>query len=334
MKNIAIIGGGTGTFTLLAGLRKFPSNNTVIVSSADDGGSTGVLRRELGVMPVGDIRQCLVGLSYTDARMRRIFSYRFEKGSLAGHTAGNILLAAAEKTTGSIAEAIALAGKMLNVRGAIIPVTLFPTRLTATYSDGRKVAGEHKIDEPKNPSRASITGLALSPSGPANPQALAALRRADAIIFGPGDLFTSVLPNLLASGVREAVAHSRAKKILITNIMTKPGQTNGFRASDFVRTLNDYLAIGGTAHPIDTAVVNSKKPAASLLIPYRKQKAAYVEPDTAAITALGVDAAAGDFLARRVFARPRGDRLARSALRHDSDKTARIIWKLLETHNP
>ena len=329
MKNIVIIGGGTGTFTLLAGLRKFPSNNAVIVSSADDGGSTGVLRRELGIMPVGDIRQCLVGLSYTDPEMRQVFSYRFEKGSLAGHTVGNILLAAMEKTTGDIETAVTLAGKMLNVRGAIIPVTLFPTKLSAVYADGRKVSGEHEIDEPRKPRSAPITKLSLTPFGPANPRALAILEHADAIVFGPGDLFTSVLPNLLVKGVTETIAASRAKKILVTNIMTKQGQTDGFHASDFVRVLNGYLVVKDIPHPIDVAIINTKKPDASLLTQYKSRKASYVEPDATRIEALGVSAIATDVLARREFGTDRGDRLRRSTLRHDSDKTARTIWKLL-----
>src|SRR5271165_4461323 len=131
MKNIVIIGGGTGTFTLLSGLREYPSNNTVIVSSADDGGSTGVLRKELGVMPPGDIRQCLVGLSYTQDEMKELFNFRFDKGSLAGHSVGNIIIAALEKITGSVDEAINLSSKMLNVRGQVVPVTLKPTLLSA-----------------------------------------------------------------------------------------------------------------------------------------------------------------------------------------------------------
>ncbi|MFY9463160.1 MAG: gluconeogenesis factor YvcK family protein, partial [Candidatus Sungiibacteriota bacterium] len=208
MKNIVIIGGGTGTFTLLAGLRKFPTNNSVIVSSADDGGSTGVLRRELGIMPVGDIRQCLVGLSYTDDAMRNLFSYRFDRGTLAGHTVGNIILAGLEKTAGSMEKAIALAGAMLNVRGAVLPVTLVSTTLAATYADGKKVSGEHLIDEPRTHRTSPIVSLKLTPAAPANPAALTALEKADAIVFGPGDLFTSVLPNLIVKGVAERIRAS------------------------------------------------------------------------------------------------------------------------------
>lgn len=329
MKNIVIIGGGTGTFTLLSGLRTFPSNNSVIVSSADDGGSTGVLRRELGVMPLGDIRQCLIGLSYTEPEMKALFSYRFQKGSLAGHAAGNIILAALEKTTGSIEQAVALAARMLNVRGEIIPVTLFPTTLTATYRNGKRITGEHRVDAPQKHPHAAITALRLSPRAPANPLALAALARADAIIFGPGDLFTSVLPNLIVKGVREAVLASRAKKILITNIMTKRGQTDGFRASDFVRVLGEYLGGNGARRALDAAIVNTKKPEPARLTRYRKEHAQFVACDADRIKALGVSAAVADLLARDAVARVAGDPLERSTLRHDSEKTARIIWKLL-----
>ena len=329
MKNIVIIGGGTGTFTLLAGLRKFPTNNSVIVSSADDGGSTGVLRRDLGVMPVGDIRQCLVGLSYTNDAIRDLFSYRFTHGTLAGHTVGNIILAGLEKTAGDIEKAIALAGTLLNVRGAVLPVTLTPTILSATYRDGRTVRGEHHIDEPRTRRTSPIVSLKLTPTVPANPAALAALEKADAMVFGPGDLFTSVLPNLLVKGVAERIRASSAKKIVITNIMTKPGQTDGFSASDFIRVIAAYLSIKTAPCIPDIALINTKKPPASRLAQYKKQGAAPVTPDSTAIRALGVAVIAADMLSRHAYRPPAGDHLARSALRHDSDKTAKIIWKLI-----
>lgn len=329
MKNIVIIGGGTGTFTLLAGLRKFPANNSVIVSSADDGGSTGVLRRELGVMPVGDIRQCLVGLSYTDDALRDLFSYRFDRGSLAGHAVGNIILAGLEKTTGDIEKAIAVASALLNVRGAVLPATLAPTTLSAVYADGRRVSGEHRIDEPAIHRAVSITALKLTPAVPANPRALVALEQADAIIFGPGDLYTSVLPNLLVKGVAERIRASAAKKIMVTNIMTKPGQTDGFAASDFIRVITAYLSKKGSACAPDIALVNTKKPDAASLAHYKKQGAEFVAPDSAIIRSLGVSVVAADMLSRRAYRRVQGDALTRSILRHDSDKTAKIIWKLI-----
>lgn len=329
MKNIVIIGGGTGTFTLLAGLRKFPSNNTVIVSSADDGGSTGVLRRDLGVMPVGDIRQCLVGLSYTDDAIRDLFSYRFDRGVLAGHTVGNIILAGLEKTTGTIEKAIAVAGTLLNVRGAVLPVTMSPTALSATYTNGRKVSGEHNIDEPARRSTAGITGLKLAPSAPANPRVLDALEQADAIVFGPGDLYTSVLPNLLPRDIAERIRASAAKKIVVANIMTKPGQTDGFAASDFVRVIGEYLSHKGVPCLPDIALVNTKKPDAPSLAHYKKQGATPVAADLVTIRAMGVSVIAKDMLSRRTVRRVAGDALTRSTLRHDSDKTAKIIWKLI-----
>jgi uncharacterized cofD-like protein len=324
MKNIVIIGGGTGTFTLLSGLRKFPSNNSVIVSSADDGGSTGVLRKELGVFPPGDIRQCLVGLSYTEKEMTDLFSYRFDQGSLSGHTVGNIILAALEKTTGSIESAINIAGKMLNIRGQVLPVTLEPTILSAVLENGETLEGEHNIDEPARANGSQIKSLILNPSLEANPKAIQALREADAIVFGPGDLFTSVLPNILVNGVKEAIGQSSAKKILVTNIMTKYGQTDGFKASGFAKVLAEYLG-----SKIDVAIVNNKKPKAEWLEKYKEEKAEFVEPDTSEIEKSGAKVVAADLVSSYEFQRTSGDILLRSFLRHDAEKTAKIIWDII-----
>lgn len=324
-KNIVIIGGGTGTFTLLSGLKKFPANISVIVSPADDGGSTGVLRKELGVFPPGDIRQCLVGLSYTDKQMANLFSYRFEKGGLAGHTVGNIILASLEKITGSVESAVELAAKMLNVRGAVLPVSLKPTILTAVLSNGNKIIGEHNIDEPRKDLRFKIKDISLEPKVSANPKAIRALKLADAIVFGPGDLYTSVLPNLLVKGVKEAIEKSSAKKILITNIMTKRGQTDGFTAADFAKVLQDYL---GKAK-LDLVIVNKQRPINKWLVAYKKEKAEFVEPDIKQLEKQGVKAVAANLVSEFIFKRAVGDGLQRSFLRHDPDKTAKIIWGLL-----
>lgn len=328
MKNIVILGGGTGTFTLLSGLRKFPTNNTVIVSSADDGGSTGRLRKELDVFPAGDLRQCLVGLSYTDRVLKDLFNYRFEKGSLSGHTAGNIILAALEKISGGVEAAIAQSAKLLNVRGEVLPITPFPTQLIARLKNGQKIVGEHLIDQPQAKRNSPILGLSLKPGGPANPKAISAIRLADVIIFGPGDLFTSTLPNLLVRGVKEAVIQSGAKKILITNLMTKHGQTDNFKASDFVRTLQNYLDPQGEDACLDAVVVNTKRPSANQLKPYRRAGAIFVEPDLGKIKLMGIAAIAKPLLASGTFKKPAGDTLARSFLRHNADKTARLIWQL------
>jgi len=324
MKNIVIIGGGTGTFTLLSGLRKFPTNNSVIVSSSDDGGSTGRLRKDLGVFPPGDLRQCLLGLSYTESDMKDLFSYRFEKGELKGHTVGNILLAALSKITGSVETAIKLAGKMLNVRGEVVPVTLFPTLLTATLKNGKKIVGEHNIDEPKVKFRPPILSLKLVPSAPANARAGQVLKQADVIVLGPGDLFTSVLPNLLVRGITKSIDRSKAKIVLVVNLMTKPGQTDGFELIDFVKTVNKYLG----KRKLDVIIVNNKKPETKFISKYKKEKAGFIEPKVQELKLQKIKVIAKDLLSGSTFKKSKADNLKRSFLRHDSNKLAQLIYHL------
>lgn len=329
MKTVVIIGGGTATFTLLKGLRQFPTNNIVIVSTADDGGSAGVLRKELGVMPMGDIRQCLVGLSYTVPALQELFKYRFDKGSLKGHNVGNILLAALEKVTGSPEGAIAEAARLLNVRGEVLFVSKQPTTLSAKLADGTIIKSEHALDEPLTKKRAPIAKLMLSKSA-ANPRVLDAIARADVIVLGPGDLYTSTFPNLLVPKIAEAIKHSPAKKILITNIMTKLGQTDGFRASDFVLEANKYLGATEGVSVIDTVIVNTKKPSAEVLSLYKKEKAVVVEPDIDAIKKTGAKVIAYSVISDHVHKKEKGDVLTRSIIRHDAEKTAEIIWHLIK----
>ncbi|MBL8029808.1 MAG: YvcK family protein [Candidatus Doudnabacteria bacterium] len=323
MKNIVIVGGGTGAFTLLTGLRNFSTNNTVIVSSADDGGSTGKLRKELGVFPPGDLRQCLVGLSYADGYLKQLFNYRFEKGGLAGHTAGNIILAALEKTTGGVESAVSMAGKLLNVRGQVLPVTLEPTLFTAILNNGKKIIGEHNIDERRSVRNEAfkIKTLQLSPNSPANPKAILALKTADIIVFGPGDLYTSILPNLLVKGIKEAVDVSKAKRVLVTGLMTKPGQTDGFDSAEFVKVVNKYLG----NKKLDTVIVNAQKPAKGSLVKYKQAGAEFVRP----VKSLsGVKVILADLVSDMVYKKSKFDKLQRSLLRHNSDRLAQIIYEL------
>jgi len=330
MKHIVIIGGGTGTFTLLKGLRLFPVKISVIVSTADSGGSTGILRKELGVMPPGDLRQCLLGLSYADPILQRLFAYRFDRGSLDGHTIGNIILAGLEKITGNSEEAIREASRLLKVRGAVVPVTKKPTTLTAILENGRRIVGEHFIDEPRHNGALRIRSLSLLPSGPANPDALRLIKTADAILFGPGDLFTSTLPNIIVDGVADAIRASRARKILLTNIMTKYGQTHDFRAADFFTTLEQYLGAGKAERIIDTVIVNTKLPSADILAHYKKEKAFPVMFCRNDLASYGVAMRASNLLSREVFTKTKGDDLKRSIARHDSLKTARAILACLQ----
>lgn len=329
MKTVVIIGGGSATFTLLSGLRQFPTNNIVIVSTADDGGSTGTLRRELGVMPMGDIRQCLIGLSYTVPTLHKLFNYRFDAGTLRGHNAGNILLAALQKVTGSPESAIAEAARLLNVRGEVLFVSKQPTTLSAKLKDGSVLRSEHDIDEPVVKRRSPIVKLMLTKAD-VNPRVLDAIARADAVVLAPGDLYTSTLPSLLVPGVVEAIQASPAKKILITNIMTKLGQTDGFKASDFLREANAYLRAAPDTSVIDTVIVNTKKPKQNVLERYKKEKAVFVEPDIERIRKTGVEIIARPVVSNHIHKKQNGDALTRSLIRHDAEKTAEIIWNLIK----
>ncbi len=329
MKTVVIIGGGTATFTLLKGLRQFPINNIVIVSTADDGGSTGVLRKDLDVMPMGDIRQCLVGLSYTVPALQDLFAYRFDRGSLKGHNVGNIILAALQKVTGSQTAAIAEAARLLNVRGEVLFVSKEPTTLSARLTDGTLIKSEHELDESVTKKRAAIEKLMLS-KAEADPRALGAIARADAIILGPGDLYTSTFPNLLVPGIAEAIKNSPAKKVLITNIMTKLGQTNGFKASDFVREANIYLGGRATSPVIDTVIVNTQRPAPNVLVLYKRERAFFVEPDIETVKKSGTKVIAQAVISNHVHKKAKGDALTRSLVRHDAEKIAEIIWNLIK----
>ncbi len=329
MKTVVIIGGGTATFTLLTGLRQFPTNNIVIVSTADDGGSTGVLRRDLGIMPYGDIRQCLMGLSYTVPALTKLFAYRFDAGSLKGHNAGNIILAALQKVTGGPEGAIAEAARLLNVRGEVLFVSKQPTTLSAKLKDGTVIRNEHELDEPVSRKRAPIEKLMLTKSE-ANPRVLDAIARADAIVLGPGDLYTSTFPNLLVPGIAEAIKASPARKILVTNIMTKLGQTDGFRASDFVREANHYLGAEDGSPTVKTVIVNTKKPRPDIRARYQKEHARFVEPDVEHIKKLGVEVIAKPVISNHMHKKAKGDALTRSLIRHDAEKTAEIIWNLIK----
>ena len=325
MKRVVIIGGGTGTFTLLSGLKNYPVNLSVIVPSSDDGGSTGDLRKKLNVFPPGDIRQCLAGLAQNQT-LARVFSHRFESGPFRGHTVGNLILAGMQLRYGSIDKAIEAASALVNAKGEVLPVTLMPTTLSAIYEDGRVVVGEHNIDEPKKDFRFKILDLRLRPQGPTNPKVIKAIKQANAIIFSPGDLYTSLLPNLLVKGVAKAIIESKAKKILVANIVTKPGQTDGFKLSDFVAETNKYLG----KNAIDIAIVNNKKPEQKMLRQYARAKSELVVMDTKVVKDWGVKIVEADLISSQMFEKAKSDKLTRSVLRHDSTKTAKIIYQLIK----
>ncbi len=314
---VVVVGGGTGTFTVLSGLKRYPLDLTAVVAMADDGGSTGVLRDELGVLPPGDIRQCLVALSQSDELMRTLMNYRFEKGGLRGHNFGNILLASLEKITGSFESAIEKAAEILRIQGRVIPATLANVALVAELGR-RRIRGQHAI---QNANLKGLTKIILSPTATANPKAIAALLHADLIVIGPGDFYSSIVPNLLVRSIPDAIRKSKAKKVYVANLMTKKGHTGGFTVRDFERTIARYL--GGDIHYV---IYNDRRPEPHLLRRYAREGEAYVKLDRELPRNryLGADLVSRKFLAPR-----RGDPLKRSLIRHDPDRLAKLIVKLI-----
>ena len=321
MKNIVIIGGGTGTSTLLKGLKNYPVNLSVVVSSWDDGGSNGRLIKELKAFPFSDIRQCLAALG-EPGFWKDFFSYRFSQGELAGHTAANLFLAQMQKLTGSVTEPINIARQLLNVKAQIYPATLSAATLIAVLESGKKIVGEHLVDSPQKGKFSPIKFLSLS-GGKANPAAAKAILNADVLVLGPGDLHTSILPNLLAPGIKLAVAKSQAKKVLVCNLMTKNGQTNGFRASDFVLEFLKYYPV------LDFVILNSQTPKKEVLNKYRQHQSEMVEVDKERLKNLNINIILANLLSPEKVKKTKGDSLKRSFLRHDSKKLAKLITKLI-----
>lgn len=250
------IGGGTGTFAVLTALKNFDFNLSAVVSMCDDGGSTGQLRDDYGVLPPGDIRRSLIALSATSRSLRRLFDFRFKDGALGGHNFGNLFLTALEKSEGSFHQAVLTASQLLNVKGQVIPVTLSNVRLQAELENGEVISRETNIDIPKHNPKLKIKKVFLKPSAHPNRHALNAIKTANLILIGPGDLYTSVIPNLLVRGIAKAIRSSRARKVFICNLMTKNGETNNYSATDFVEAIENYLG----KDMIDYVLVNSQKP--------------------------------------------------------------------------
>jgi uncharacterized cofD-like protein len=244
-RRIVCLGGGTGLYSLLLGLKTLPGVQlTSVVSMSDDGGSSGRLREDFGVLPPGDVRRSLVALSTAPSLLNDLMNYRFQAGDgLKDHNLGNLLLLAMDRLKGSMAEAVRSMGDILGISGIVLPVTTQVNTLHARLEDGRVIRGESHIDVPSGEGQATarIVELWQEPAPDANPNALAAILSADLIVLGPGDLFTSVIPNLTVKGIREAIAQSAGRRLYVCNLMTKPGETSGFDAIDHVREVVRYL---------------------------------------------------------------------------------------------
>ena len=244
--NITTIGGGTGTFNVLSGLGKNTwLNLAAIVTVADSGGSAGELRDEFGILPPGDVRRAIVALARDTEIVRRLFEYRFKVGhSIAGHTVGNLLLTALSDIMGNFERGIEELSEMFDVRGKVIPVTLDNVHLGVTLENGEQIVGETDIDVPKHDATIPIKDAFLLGGGLLNPRAKEAIENSDYVVIGPGDLYTSIIPNLLCHGMVDAIRQAEAKIIYVCNVMTKHGETDGFAVDDFVRVLEQYLGEG------------------------------------------------------------------------------------------
>lgn len=323
-QKIVTIGGGAGSFMVLTGLKKYPINLSAIVSMADDGGSSGILRDELGVLPPGDIRQCLVALSKSNLVLRELFNYRYAVGSLSGHSFGNIFLSTLEKVTGDLNVAIKEAGHILRIKGQILPVTLKSAKLIAVLKNGRKIIGENKIYR-NTRDLVNLQRLYLKPAAELNHDIIPIIKQADKIIINPGDLYSSVIPSFLVKGMREALSNTKAKIIYVGNLITKPGHTDGYSLVDYIKILEQYIGRG----VIDYVIYNKEKPNKKFLKKYWRQGENLVATGDLSqlpkIKFLGYN-----LLSHKVCQARQGDALGhlRSLIRHDSHKLAKIIYNI------
>lgn len=323
MRKVVVMGGGTGTFTILTGLKKYPLDLTALVAMSDDGGSTGILRDELGVLPPGDVRQCLVALSRETKLMRELINYRFEKGTLRGHNFGNLLLSGLEKITGSFDKAVEKASEILRIEGHVVPATLKKVKLIAALSNGKKLTGEHNIYE------ANLTKLKkiyLRPHAKANPKAVRAIKEADVVVFAPGHFYSSIIPNLLVQGISQEICKSKAKKIFICNLMTKHGQTDTFTVYNFVDKIKQFLGCD-----FDYVIYNNKRPSGWLLKRYAREKEHMVPTVLKKQKRVYNEKFIGGNLLNQKITTPRyPDLLKRNLIRHNPEVTARLIMKILK----
>lgn len=314
-KKVVRIGGGSGGFTLLRGLKAFPLDITAVFTSFDSGGSAGILRDELGVLPPGDVRRGLLALADEKQAeiLRELLNFRFENGnsSLHGHSFGNLFLVALSSIYGGEIEGIRKASELLNITGKILPVSLDQSHVHAILEDGTEIVGETNVDIPKHDGDLRIKKVFLDPPARIYKGTDKAIREADLVVIGPGDLYSSLVPTLLTVGMKEALQASKGKTIVVCNLMTKWGETNGFSASDMVRELLHYSGL----EKFDYAICNTKEIDKKLAAKYAKEKQYRMVCDET-LSRYATKVITGDFF------------LAADIARHDSEKLARVISQL------
>ncbi|NMG59306.1 YvcK family protein [Geitlerinema sp. P-1104] len=309
--HIVALGGGTGLSTLLRGLKTYSANITAVVTVADDGGSSGRLRREIGVLPPGDIRNCLAALADEETLLGELFQYRFQGGTgLSGHSFGNLFLAAMADITGDLEQAVVASSQVLAVRGEVLPATLTDVTLWAELADGRRIQGESSITK----ARGKIIRVGCLPENPPPlPRVIEAISQAEVIVIGPGSLYTSVIPNLLVPDIVEAIAKSSAQRIYVCNIMTEPGETDGYTVSDHILAIDRAC---GDRRLFDAVVVQKSKPSARALIRYAQKQSHPVDLDLDVVERLEREV----ILANIMSEDPQS-----GMVRHDSLKLARTL---------
>ncbi|MGI5970853.1 MAG: gluconeogenesis factor YvcK family protein [Oscillospiraceae bacterium] len=280
---IVALGGGTGLSNMLRGLKKYTENITAIVTVSDDGGHSGILRRDLGILPPGDIRNCLLALSNIEPIMESLIDYRFGEGELRGQNVGNLIIAALSDICGSFSVAVSQLSQVLAITGRVLPVTTQSVYLQAEFENGDTVLGESKIAEYKKELGSRIAQVSLKPGTPgATPEVLSAISQADMIVFGPGSLYTSIVPNLLVRGVSEAIRESNALRVFVCNVMTQEGETEGYSVSDHLRALERHGA------KCDVCLANSEPVSQAAAERYALEGAGCTKVDAEAVRALGV----------------------------------------------
>jgi len=318
MKKVVTIGGGTGNFTILRGLKHYNVDLSAIVSMADDGGSTGILRDELGVLPPGDVRQCLVALSESSRLMRSLMNYRFDNGSLQGHSFGNLLLSALEKVTGSFEKAVEETGRILSIQGKVIPITTHQTRLKMILNNGKLLNGEFEIQASKEVCK-GFKSLYLEPFPTVNSKAIDEIMNADLVIFGPGGFYNSLIPNLLIEGIGKALRETKATKVFIINLMNKYGQTDDFKVSKYIQEIKKFIG----KDIFDYIIVNNSQPPKELVQVYAEE-GGLVENNLDEERIISAD-----LLSNELKEVQKKDLMKRSLIRHDPKKLATVLMRII-----
>lgn len=321
--SVVVLGGGTGTFMMLQALKKLPVQLTAILTMVDDGGSNRILRDQFGLLPTSGISQCIVALSKNNTLLRELFTYRYQQGNgIKGMRFGNLFIAAVTDILGSQKKAIEETLKLLNVEGDIIPISYDDVRLVATYENGLEVTGEHEIDEPEHDGKLQITNVKLQPSTSISDDAREAMLKADYIVIGPGDFYTNTVPNFVVDGVPQALKQSSAKKIFVSNLMTKYGDTYGYTLKTFMDEIDKYYGIDG----LDYVIINSNQDYPQAAIDsYRQQQSVPIEDDLPKEKYQNVTLLRGNLFGGEVHQKSQADVLNRSILRHDPQLFAQFF---------